>query len=206
MSQHWRLHPENPQPRLLKQAAERLQTGGLVAMATDASYVLVCQLGDKEALERLRRLRELDETHHLTLLCRDLSDIATYAKVDNPVFRLLKAHTPGAYTFILAGTRELPRRVLHPKRQTIGIRVPDHPVAQGLLALIDRPLLSTTLQLPGDEAPLVDPEDIVERLGKRIDVVLDSGHGQAVSTTVIDLSGDTPVVLREGVASADDFR
>lgn len=205
MTQHWILHPDNPQPRLLKQAAERLRAGELVVMPTDASYVLACQIGDKAALERLRRLRELDETHHLTLLCRDLSEIGTYAKVDNPVFRLLKANTPGAYTFILSGTREVPRRLLHPKKQTIGIRVPSHPVALGLLELLDEPLLSTTLQMPGDDEPLNDPEEIIMRIGKRVDVVLDSGFGGLSSTTVVDLTEDSPQVLRVGLGDPAPF-
>jgi len=205
VTQHWRLHPDNPQPRLLKQAADRLKAGELIAMPTDASYVLACHIGDKAALERLRRLRGLDESHHLTLLCRDLSEIGTYAKVDNPVFRLLKAHTPGAYTFILPGTREVPRRLLHPKKQTIGIRVPSHPVALGLLELMGEPLLSATLIMPGETEPLNDPEDIVERIGKLVDVVLDSGFGGLEPTTVVDLSEDSPRVLRVGLGDPADF-
>lgn len=206
MTQHWHLHPDNPQPRLLKQAADRLKAGELLVMATDASYVLVCHIGDKAALERLRRVRGLDDHHHLTLLCRDLSEIGTYAKVDNSVFRLLKAHTPGAYTFILAGTKEVPKRLLHPKKQTIGIRIPDHPVAQGLLELMGEPLLSTTLQMPGDSEPLNDPEDIVSQLQKRVDVILDSGYGGLMSTTVVDFSDDNPVVLREGLGDPTPFQ
>lgn len=206
MTQHWQIHPDNPQPRLLKQAAERLQAGELVVMPTDASYVLVCRIGDKTALDRLRRLRELDESHHLTLLCRDLSEIGTYAKVDNPVFRLLKAHTPGPYTFILPGTREVPKRLLHPKKQSIGIRVPSHPVALGLLELMGEPLLSTTLTMPGDTEPLTDPQDILERIGKRIDVIIDSGMGSRLATTVIDLSEDSPRVMRVGLGDPSDFQ
>lgn len=206
MTQHWHLHPDNPQPRLLKQAADRLKAGELLVMATDASYVLVCHIGDKAALERLRRVRGLDDHHHLTLLCRDLSEIGTYAKVDNSVFRLLKAHTPGAYTFILAGTKEVPKRLLHPKKQTIGIRIPDHPVAQGLLELMGEPLLSTTLQMPGDSEPLNDPEDIVSQLQKRVDVILDSGYGGLMSTTVVDFSDVNPVVLREGLGDPTPFQ
>lgn len=205
MTQHWRLHPDNPQPRLLKQAVERLQAGELVAMPTDASYVLACHMGDKAAMERLRRLRQLDDSHHLTLLCRDLSDLSTYAKVDNPTFRLLKAHTPGAYTFILNGTREVPKRLLHPKRQTIGIRVPSHPLALGLLDLLGEPLLSATLHMPGDAEPLNDPDEIALRLARQVDVVLDAGFGGLVSTTVVDLTGDAPVVLREGLGDPAHF-
>lgn len=206
MTQHWRIHPDNPQPRLLKQAAERLIAGDLLVMATDASYVLVCRIGDKSALERLRRLRELDESHHLTLMCRDLSEIGTYAKVDNSVFRLLKAHTPGPYTFILPGTREVPKRLLHPKKQSIGIRVPAHPVALGLLALLNEPLLTTTLTLPGDTLPMTDPEEMVERLARRVEVILDSGHGNAASTSVIDFTTDTPGILREALGDVSAFR
>lgn len=206
MTQHWILHPDNPQPRLLKQAADRLRAGELIVMPTDASYVLACHIGDKAALERLRRLRGLDEHHHLTLICRDLSEIGTYAKVDNPTFRLLKAHTPGPYTFILPGTREVPKRLLHPRKQTIGIRVPSHPVALGLLELLGEPLLSTTLMMPGDTEPLNDPEEIVERLGKLVDAVLDSGFGSLVSTTVVDLSEDSPRVMRVGLGDPADFQ
>jgi tRNA threonylcarbamoyl adenosine modification protein (Sua5/YciO/YrdC/YwlC family) len=205
MTQHWRIHPDNPQPRLLKQAADRLTAGDLIVMATDASYVLACRIGDKSALERLRRLRALDESHHLTLMCRDLSEIGTYAKVDNSVFRLLKAHTPGPYTFILPGTREVPKRLLHPKKQSIGIRVPAHAVPLGLLALLDEPLLTTTLMMPGDKFPLTDPEDIVERLARHIEVILDSGHGNVASTSVIDFTTDRPEVLRKGLGDISAF-
>lgn len=206
MTQHWRIHPDNPQPRLLRQAAERLTAGDLIVMPTDASYVLACRIGDKSALERLRRLRELNESHHLTLMCRDLSEIGTYAKVDNNVFRLLKAHTPGPYTFILPGTREVPKRLLHPKKQSIGIRVPAHPVPLGLLALLDEPLLTTTLLMPGDALPMVDPDDMVERLARRIEVILDAGHGDAASTSVIDFTTDSPEVMREGLGDVSAFR
>lgn len=206
MTQHWRIHPDNPQPRLLKQAADRLIAGDLIVMATDASYVLACRIGDKSAMERLRRLRALDESHHLTLMCRDLSEIGTYAKVDNSVFRLLKAHTPGPYTFILPGTREVPKRLLHPKKQSIGIRVPAHPVPLGLLALLDEPLLTTTLTMPGDTLPMTDPDEIVERLARRIEVILDSGHGNAASTSVIDFTTDTPEILREALGDVSAFR
>lgn len=206
MSQHWHIHPDNPQPRLLKQAVDRLKAGELMVIPTDASYVLVCHIGDKAALDRLRRLRELDDSHHLTLLCRDLSEIGTYAKVDNPVFRLLKAHTPGPYTFILPGTREVPKRLLHPKKQSIGIRVPSHPVTLGLLELMGEPLLSTTLTMPGELEPLNDPEVIVERLGKRVEVILDAGFGSLLATTVVDLSEDSPRVMRVGLGDPSPFQ
>lgn len=205
MTQHWRLHPVNPQPRVLKQALELIQGGAILAVPTDASYVLVCHIGDKAAMEKLRRLRQLDDKHHLTLLCRDLSEIGTYAKVDNPVFRLLKAHTPGAYTFILPGTRDVPRRLLHPKKQSIGIRVPDHPVARGLLELLQEPLLSTTLTLPGDSDPLSDPEDILARLHNQIDAVLDAGICSTQATSVIDFSDGVPQVMREGLGDVSAF-
>lgn len=205
MTQHWRLHPVNPQPRVLKQAVELIQGGAILAVPTDASYVLVCHIGDKAAMEKLRRLRQLDDKHHLTLLCRDLSEIGTYAKVDNPVFRLLKAHTPGAYTFILPGTRDVPRRLLHPKKQSIGIRVPDHPVARGLLELLQEPLLSTTLTLPGDSDPLSDPEDILARLHNQIDAVLDAGICSTQATSVIDFSDGSPQVMREGLGDVSAF-
>lgn len=205
MTQHWRLHPVNPQPRVLKQAVELIQGGAILAVPTDASYVLVCHIGDKAAMEKLRRLRQLDDKHHLTLLCRDLSEIGTYAKVDNPVFRLLKAHTPGAYTFILPGTRDVPRRLLHPKKQSIGIRVPDHPVARGLLELLQEPLLSTTLTLPGDSDPLSDPEDILARLHNQIDAVLDAGICSTQATSVIDFSDGAPQVMREGLGDVSAF-
>ena len=206
MTQHWRIHPDNPQPRLLKQTADRLIAGDLIVMATDASYVLACRIGDKSAMERLRRLRELDDSHHLTLMCRDLSEIGTYAKVDNSTFRLLKAHTPGPYTFILPGTREVPKRLLHPKKQSIGIRVPAHPVPLGLLALLDEPLLTATLLMPGDELPLSDPDEMIERLSRRIEVILDSGHGNVASTSVIDFTTDNPEVMREGLGDVSAFR
>lgn len=206
MTQHWRVHPDNPQQRLLKQAAEQLANGALIAMATDASYVLACRMSDKDVLTRLRRLRDLDDDHHLTLMCPDLSSIATYAKVDNTTFRLLKAHTPGAFTFILPGTREVPKRLLHPKKQSIGIRVPNHPVALGLMAIMDEPILTTTLQLPGDQQPVMDPEEIIERLAKHVDIVLDSGHCQPLSTSVIDFTVEPPMIMREGVGDVSDFR
>lgn len=205
MTQHWHVHPTHPQPRLMKQAAERLAQGDLIVLPTDASYVLACLVGEKDPLDRLRRLRQLDDRHHLTLMCRDLSEIATYARVDNHVFRLLKAHTPGAFTFILNATREVPKRLQHPKRQTLGLRVPDHPVPLALMAQLGEPLLTCSLILPGDEEPLVDPEEIALRLAKQVDLVLDAGFGTTRSTTVVDLSGDDAVILRQGEGDGRAF-
>jgi tRNA threonylcarbamoyl adenosine modification protein (Sua5/YciO/YrdC/YwlC family) len=175
MAQFFSLHPEQPQPRLIRQAAQLVRAGGVAAMPTDAAYCLGCRLGEADAVARIRAIRGLDERHHFTLMCRDLSEIATYARVDNAQFRLLKAATPGSYTFILEGTKELPRRILHPKRRTIGLRIPAHPVPLALLRELNEPMLTSTLLLPGDEHPLNDPEEIRDRLGKRIDLILDAG-------------------------------
>jgi tRNA threonylcarbamoyl adenosine modification protein (Sua5/YciO/YrdC/YwlC family) len=198
MSQYFELHPQNPQMRLLKQAAQILHAGGIAAVPTDSSYALVCHLDDKAAAENLRRLREVDDKHHLTLLCRDLSELASYARVDNQQFRLLKLGTPGPYTFILEATKEVPRRLSHPSRRTIGLRVPDHRVTQELLAVFGAPLLATTLIPAGESEPLNDPEEIRERFQKRLQAVLDAGACPAQPTTVIDLTGDAPEVLRVG--------
>lgn len=198
MSQYFYIHPDNPQVRLIKQAVAMVRDGAVIAYPTDSAYALGCHIGDKAAMERIVRLRELDERHNFTLLCRDLSDIATYAKVDNATYRLLKAHTPGAYTFILTATSEVPRRLLHPKRKTIGIRVPDHAICQALLAELQEPLLTSTLQMPGDDYPLNDPEDVKDRLGSRLDLIVDGGYGTLEPTTVVDLTGDSPVIIRQG--------
>ena len=192
------IHPENPQSRLLLQAAEFIRNGAIVALPTDSCYALGCHLGDKEALDRIRQIRQIDDRHHLTLMCRDLSDIANYARVDNVQYRLLKAATPGSYVFILEGSKELPRRVMHPKRKTIGLRIPDHPVALALLAELGEPLLTCTLHLPADEAPLTEGWEIQDRLEDRIDWILDAGHCGTESTTVIDLTTGTPELLRAG--------
>jgi tRNA threonylcarbamoyl adenosine modification protein (Sua5/YciO/YrdC/YwlC family) len=205
VAQYFSVHPTHPQPRLIAQAAHIVQDGGVIAYPTDSCYAFGCRTGDKDALARLRRLRNFDERHHLTLMCRDLSEIATYARVDNARFRLLKALTPGSYTFILEATRELPRRLLHPKRKTIGLRVPDHPVAQALLAALNEPLLSATAILNGDEAPVDDPHEIRERLERELDLVLDGGRCGIVPTTVIDLTGDEPVLLRAGKGDVSAF-
>ena len=192
------IHPDNPQPRLIEQAADLIRGGGLVALPTDSAYALCGQTGDAKLLDRIRRIRGVDERHHFTLLCRDLSEIANYARVDNAQYRLLKAATPGSYTFILEGTKELPRRVLHPKRKTIGLRVPDHPVARALLAELDEPLLSSTLILPGGEFPLTDPEEIRDRLEHQVDLVIEAGHCGAEMTTVINLADGPPELVRAG--------
>ncbi|MFZ3223124.1 MAG: L-threonylcarbamoyladenylate synthase [Rugosibacter sp.] len=205
MAQFFQLHPEHPQPRLIKQAAEILRSGGLLAVPTDAAYSLVGVTGHAPLLERIRAIRGVDEKHHFTLMCRDLSEIAKYARVDNAQFRLLKATTPGSYTFILEGTRELPRRLLHPKRKTIGLRVPDHPVVLALLAALDEPLLSSTLILPGDELPLADADEIRERLEKQLDAVIDAGHCGIEMTTVINLTGDQPELVRAGRGALASF-
>jgi tRNA threonylcarbamoyl adenosine modification protein (Sua5/YciO/YrdC/YwlC family) len=198
MAQYFDIHPENPQGRLLKQAVTLLAQGGVVAVPTDSSYALVCHLDDKSAVDQLRRIRGVDDRHHLTLLCRDLSEIANYAKVDNRQYRLMKAATPGPYTFILEATREVPRRLSHPSRKTIGLRVPEHAIAHALLQELKQPLLGTTLILPGSEQPLNDPEEIREQLEKQIDLVIDGGSCSLLPTTVVDLSGPAPEILREG--------
>jgi tRNA threonylcarbamoyl adenosine modification protein (Sua5/YciO/YrdC/YwlC family) len=198
MSQYFEVHPQNPQLRLLKQAAQILQAGGVAAIPTDSSYALVCRLDDKAAAEQLRRLREVDAKHHLTLICRDLSELASYARVDNRQFRLLKAATPGPFTFILEATKEVPRRLSHPSRRTIGLRVPDHAVTQALLALFGAPLLATTLILPGESEALNDPQEIRDHFEKRVQAVVDAGACPMQPTTVIDLSDDPPTLQRLG--------
>ncbi|HEY0819253.1 MAG TPA: L-threonylcarbamoyladenylate synthase [Rhizobacter sp.] len=192
------VHPENPQARLLKQAADVLHGGGVAAVPTDSSYALVCHLDDKAAAEKLRRIREVDDKHHLTLLCRDLSELASYARVDNKQYRLLKHATPGPYTFLLEATKEVPRRVSHPSRRTIGLRVPEHKMLQDLLDVFGQPLLSTTLIPPGETEPLNDPDEIRERFRGQVEVVVDAGACPMEPTTVVDLTGDEPVLVRLG--------
>jgi len=205
MAQYFEVHPDNPQRRLLKQAAALLQKGGIVAVPTDSSYALVCHLDDKDAADRLRRIRGVDDKHHLTLLCRDLSELASYARVDNRQYRLLKLATPGAYTFILEATKEVPRRVSHPQRKTIGLRVPDRKGLQMLLELHGAPLLATTLIPPDETEPLNDPQEIRERFEKQLDAIIDAGACPLEPTTVLDLTpmntGGDPVVVREGRGS-----
>lgn len=198
MSQFFQIHPDNPQLRLIKQAAQIIASGGVVALPTDSCYALVCQLDDKGAVERLRRIRGVDEKHHLTLLCRDLSELGVYARVDNRQFRLLKAATPGAYTFILEATKEVPRRLSHPSRKTIGLRVPQHRIVQCLLEELGQPLLGATLTLPGDEDSLTDADTIRERLEKLVDLIIDGGVCAHGPSTVIDLTGPEPEVVRLG--------
>ena len=205
MAQYFEIHPDNPQPRLLKQAVTLLQKGGVLAIPTDSSYALVCQLDDKNAVERLRRIRQVNDKHHLTLLCRDLSELANYALVDNQQFRLMKLGTPGPYTFILDATKEVPRRVSHPSRKTIGLRVPNRKGTQMLLELMGSPLLATTLIASGETEPMNDPEEIRERFEHEVDAVVDAGACPLEPTTVIDLTpmrtGNDPVCLREGAGS-----
>lgn len=203
MAQYFEVHPDNPQARLLKQAAQILHGGGIAAIPTDSSYALVCHLDDKAAAENLRRIRGVDDKHHLTLLCRDLSELASYAKVDNRQYRLLKLGTPGPYTFLLEATKEVPRRVSHPSRRTIGLRVPDHRVTQELLAAFGQPLLATTLIPPGESEPLNDPQEIRERFEKLVQLVVDAQACAAEPTTVVDLSGDEPAVVRVGRGPLD---
>ena len=198
MSQYFEVHPDNPQPRLLKQAVQILHGGGIAAIPTDSSYALVCHLDDKAAAETLRRVRGVDDKHHLTLLCRDLSELASYARVDNRQYRLLKLGTPGAFTFILEATKEVPRRLSHPSRRTIGLRVPEHRVTQELLSLLGQPLLATTLIPPGDTEPLNDPAEIRERMEKSVQAIVDAGACPMQPTTVVDLTGDEPVLVRLG--------
>ena len=205
MAQFFSLHPEQPQARLIRQAAEIIRAGGVVVLPTDSAYALACQVGDAALLERVRRIRGVDDRHHFTLLCRDLSEIGTYARVDNSQYRLLKATSPGPYTFILEGTKELPRRVLHPKRKTIGLRVPEHAVVSALLAELDGPMLSSTLILPGEELPMTDAEAIRDRLGKLVDLVIEAGYCGPEATTVIDLTSGSPELIRAGRGPLEPF-
>ena len=198
MAQYFEVHPTHPQQRLLKQAAQILHQGGVAAIPTDSSYALVCHLDDKTAAEQLRRIRGVDHHHHLTMLCRDLSELASYARVDNRQYRLLKAATPGPFTFILDATKEVPRRLSHPSRRTIGLRVPDHPVTSALLDILGQPLIATTLIAPNESEPMNDPELIRERFEKLVQAIVDAGACPRRPTTVVDLSGPTPVLMRLG--------
>lgn len=199
------IHPRDPQPRLLRQAVEKIRAGAVVIYPTDSAYALGCQIGDKAALERIRNIRRLDDRHNFTLMCRDLSELSTYAVVDNASYRLLRAHTPGPYTFILKATAEVPRRLLHPKRKTIGLRVPDNRVALALLAELDEPIMSVTLVMPGEDLPLADTGEMRERLGNAVDLLVDGGGCGLEPTTVVDLSGPAPVVLRQGKGRSAAF-
>lgn len=198
MSQYFQIHPVNPQPRLIRQAVAIVRAGGLIAYPTDSCYALGCHIGDKDALERIRRIRAADRHHHFTLVCSDLKQVAHYARVDNWQFRLMKAATPGPFTFLLPATRETPRRLQHPQRRTVGVRVPDHPVPRALLAELGEPLMSSTLWLPGDAHPLTDALEIRARLEHQLDLVLDAGACGLEPTTVVDLAVSPPVVVRQG--------
>lgn len=205
MSQFFQIHPVNPQLRLIKQAVQIIHAGGIVALPTDSCYALACHLDDKNAVERLRRIRGIDDKHHLTLLCRDLSEISQYARIDNRLYRWLKAATPGAYTFILEATKEVPRRLSHPSRKTIGLRIPENVIAQALLEELGQPLLGSTLSLPGDELPLTDPDEVRERLERQVELVIDGGACGLEPTTVIDLTGEEPTLIRQGRGDAASF-
>lgn len=206
MSQFFALHPDNPQSRLLRKAVTIIEDGGLIVYPTDSGYALGCRLGNKAALERIRRLRQLDKNHNMTLVCSDLSQLGNYAKVSNPIFRLLKAFTPGSYTFILNATSEVPRLMLHPKKRTLGLRVPDNNITLSLLECLEAPLMSTTLILPGAKAPLSEPEAIKDLLGAQTDLIIDGGNCGHEPTTVVDLTGDYPEIIREGKGDPEPFR
>lgn len=205
MSQFFTIHQDNPQPRLIKQAAELVRKGSVIVYPTDSGYALGCHLGDKDAVARIRKIREMDEKHPMTLVCRDLSEIAHYSRVNNVQFRLLKSNTPGSYTFILDATKEVPKRLQHPKRNTIGLRIPDHAVALALLAELGEPLLSSSLIMPGEEMTMHDAEEIRDRLDDQVDLVIDGGMVGLEPTTVIDLTGDTPVLIRQGKGDITPF-
>jgi len=206
LSRYFEIHPKDPQPRLIKQAVEIIRDGGVVAYPTDSSYALGCHIGDKAAMERIARIRQVDKHHHFTLVCRDLSEIARYARVNNQQYRTLRAFTPGPYTFLLEATRETPKRLQNPKRRTIGIRVPDHPVPRALLAELGEPIMSSTLILPGEDVPLSDGQEIQERLKHLVDAVIDGGNCGFEPTSVIDLAGPAPVVVRAGKGDVRVFR
>jgi len=205
VSQFFQIHPENPQARLIKQAVEIIRAGGVVVYPTDSSYAVGCQIGDKSAVERVRRLRQLDDKHNFTLICRDLSQLGLFAKVDTAAFRLLKAHTPGPYTYILNATREVPRLLLHPKRRTIGLRVPSHPIAHALLEQLGEPLMSVTLIMPGEVEPLKDPYEMRKLLERQVDLIIDGGFGGGAASTVINLADGEPEVVRVGCGDPSPF-
>jgi tRNA threonylcarbamoyl adenosine modification protein (Sua5/YciO/YrdC/YwlC family) len=199
MSQYFSIHPDNPQHRLIAQAAEIVRRGGVIVYPTDSVYAIGCHIGDKQALERVRNIRRVDKNHNFTLLCRDLSELANYARVDNSDFRILKAQTPGPFTFILPASSEVPKRLMHPKRKTVGIRVPDSPIAQALLEELGEPMMTVTLIMPGDEYPLTDPYDIRQTLEFHVDAIIDGGYCGLEPTTVVDMTGDQPELRRQGM-------
>ena len=203
MSQYFEIHPDNPQNRLIKQAVEIINKGGVIIYPTDSSYAIGCHLGDKKAMDKIRMIRQLDKNHDFTLVCRDLSEISHYAVVDNMNYRLMKSLTPGPYTFILPASREVPKRLLNPKRKAIGLRVPDNAVCAALLAELDQPLMSSTLSLPGDEYPLTDPYQIRLKLESVVDLIIDAGYSGHEPTTVVDLTNEQPEILRQGLGSVD---
>lgn len=205
VSQFFQVHPENPQARLIKQAVEMIRAGAVVVYPTDSGYAVGCHIGDKAAVERIRRLRQLDDKHNFTLLCRDLSQLGLFAKVDTAAFRLLKAHTPGPYTFILNATREVPRLLLHAKRRTIGLRVPNHPIAQALLEQLGEPLMSVSLIMPGERVPLSDPYEMRQSLEHHVDLILDGGFGSLEASTVVNLTDGEPQILRVGCGDPSPF-
>lgn len=205
MSQFFSIHPENPQQRLIQQAVQIIRQGGVVVYPTDSGYALGCHLGDKQALETIRQIRQLDKHHNFTLVCRDLSELGSYARVDNTAYRLIKAHTPGPYTFILKATGEVPKRLLHPKRRSIGVRVPDNRIALALLEELNEPLMSVTLMLPGDQQPLTDPYEIRQLLSGRVALVIDGGFCGMEPTTVVDLIDGVPQLIRQGLGSSEAF-
>ncbi len=205
MSQFFQIHPDNPQVRLIRQAVDIIKSGGVIVYPTDSAYALGCHIGDKSALDRIRRIRKLDDSHNFTLVCSDLSEIATYAKVSNSAYRLLRHTTPGPYTFILPATSEVPRRLMHLKRKTVGLRVPENAIALALLADLGEPLMSVTLIMPGDDLPLTDPYDIRQMLEHDVDLVIDGGYCGMEPTTVVDLADETPVVLRVGKGDTAPF-
>ena len=205
MSQFFHIHPDNPQKRLISQACDIIRKGGLVVYPTDSGYALGCHIGDKAAMDKIRRIRQLDDDHNFTLVCRDLSELSTYAKVNNSVYRAIKAHTPGAYTFILPATKEVPRRLQHAKRKTIGLRIPDNKITLALLEELDEPLMSSTLILPDEDNPMTDPEEIVDHIGKQVDLIIDGGYGTNEATTVIEYIDDMPEVLRVGLGDSSPF-
>lgn len=205
MSQYFRIHPENPQLRLIRQTADIIRRGGVIVYPTDSSYALGCQIGNKNALTKIRQIRRLQQQHNFTLVCRDLSELATYAKVDNSAYRLIRSNTPGAYTFILPATREVPRRLVHPRKKTIGIRVPDNLICQALLEELAEPIMSTTLILPGDKYPLSDPAEIRDMLQHKVDLIVDGGYGGLEITTMISLETGSPEVIREGLGNIAPF-